>query len=121
MSADADQVSVGGDAYLTLRALGQTFALTIEFARSVFRIEGLTRVPQAPSYLVGLSNSRGGIVGVVSLAGKLDPDAHTLAVGALAVAIELGTETFALAVQEIGEVMHAHGVHISPAAKHVNR
>ena len=39
MSADADQVSVGGDAYFTLRALGQTFALPIEFARSVFRIE----------------------------------------------------------------------------------
>ena len=107
MSADTDQVSVGGDAYLTLRALDQTFALPIEFARSVFKIEGLTRVPQAPSHLVGLSNLRGGIIGVVCLASKLDPDAPALGVGALAVAIELGAETFALAVQEIGEVTHA--------------
>jgi purine-binding chemotaxis protein CheW len=120
MSADTDQVSVGGDAYLTLRALDQTFALPIEFARSVFKIEGLTRVPQAPSHLVGLSNLRGGIVGVVCLASKLDPDAPALGVGALAVAIELGAETFALAVQEIGEVTHAHAEDVS-AAKHVNR
>jgi len=89
MSADTDQVSVGGDAYLTLRALDQTFALPIEFARSVFKIEGLTRVPQAPSHLVGLSNLRGGIIGVVCLANKLDPDAPALGVGALAVAIQL--------------------------------
>ena len=120
MSADTDQVSRGGDAYLTLRALDQTFALPIEFARSVFKIEGLTRVPQAPSHLVGLSNLRGGIIGVVCLANKLDPDAPALGVGALAVAIELGAETFALAVQEIGEVTHAHAEDIS-AAKHVNR
>lgn len=120
MSADTDQVSVGGDAYLTLRALDQTFALPIEFARSVFKIEGLTRVPQAPSHLVGLSNLRGGIIGVVCLANKLDPEAPALGVGALAVAIELGAETFALAVQEIGEVTHADAEDIS-AAKHVNR
>jgi purine-binding chemotaxis protein CheW len=120
MSADTDQVSVGSAAYLTLRALDQTFALPIEFARSVFKIEGLTRVPQAPSHLVGLSNLRGGIIGVVCLANKLDPDAPALGVGALAVAIELGAETFALAVQEIGEVTHAHAEDIS-AAKHVNR
>jgi chemotaxis signal transduction protein len=80
----------------------------------------LTRVPQAPSHLVGLSNLRGGIIGVVCLANKLDPDAPALGVGALAVAIELGAETFALAVQEIGEVTHAHAEDIS-AAKHVNR
>jgi purine-binding chemotaxis protein CheW len=120
MSADTDEVSLGGDACLTLRALDQTFALPIEFARSVFKIEGLTRVPQAPSHLVGLSNLRGGIIGVVCLANKLDPDAPALGVGALAVAIELGAETFALAVQEIGEVTHAHAEDIS-AAKHVNR
>jgi purine-binding chemotaxis protein CheW len=120
MSADTDQVSLGGAAYLTLRALDQTFALPIEFARSVFKIEGLTRVPQAPSHLVGLSNLRGGIIGVVCLANKLDPDAPALGVGALAVAIELGAETFALAVQEIGEVTHAHAEDMS-AAKHVNR
>jgi chemotaxis signal transduction protein len=80
----------------------------------------LTRVPQAPSHLVGLSNLRGGIIGVVCLANKLDPDARALGVGALAVAIELGVETFALAVQEIGEVTHAHAEDIS-AANHVDR
>ena len=39
----------------------------------------------------------------------------------MAVAIELGAETFALAVQEIGEVTHAHTEDISAAAKHVSR
>lgn len=112
--------SVDGDAYLTLLALDQAFALPLDFARSVFKIESLTRVPQAPAHLLGLSHLRGGIVGVVCLATRLDPNAPALGVGALAVAIKLGAETFALAVQEIGEVMHTRAANISPAAKPAN-
>lgn len=114
-SSPAD-VSVIGNAYLTLRAIDQTFALPIQFARSIFKIEALTRVPLAPPHLVGLSYLRSGIVGIVCLGRRLDPDASALGVGALAVAIELGAETFALAVQQIGDVIHAHAEDPSPTA-----
>ena len=96
------------------------FRSPLEFARSVFKIDAVTRVPLASSHVVGLSYLRGGIVAIVCLARRLEPDAPALGVGALAVAIELSAETFALAVQEIGEVTHAHAEDIS-AAKHVNR
>jgi purine-binding chemotaxis protein CheW len=116
LSADASPAEVAGigDAYLTLRALDQTFALAIEFARSIFEIETLTRVPMAPRHLVGLSHFRGGIVGIVCLARRLDPNAHALGVGALGIAIELGAETVALAVQDVGDVIFAHSEGILP-------
>jgi purine-binding chemotaxis protein CheW len=113
-------LAASGAAYLTLRTLDQAFALPIEFARSAFKIEALTRVPQAPPHLLGLSIWRGGIVAIVCLARRLDRDALPLGVGAIAVSIELDGETFALAVQEIGDILHARAEDISEAASHVD-
>jgi len=120
IDASPAEVRVSANAYLTLRALEQTFALPLEFARSVFKIDAVTRVPQASSHVVGLSYLRGGIVAIVCLGRRLEPDAPTLGVGALAVAIELGVETFALAVEEIGDIIHVHGEDVSPIADHAD-
>jgi purine-binding chemotaxis protein CheW len=73
-------------------------------------------VPLASSHVVGLSHLRGGIVAIVCLARRLEPDAPSLGVGALAVAIDLGVETFALAVEEIGDIIHVHAGDSSPIA-----
>jgi purine-binding chemotaxis protein CheW len=98
---------------LTLRARDQIFALPLEFVRSIFEIEALTRVPLAPSHLVGLTNWRGGIVAIVCLSRSLDSEAPALGVGALAVAIDVGSETFALAVPEIGDVVRVRAEDIT--------
>jgi purine-binding chemotaxis protein CheW len=116
IDASSAEVRVSAKAYLTLSALEQTFALPLEFARSVFKIDALTRVPLASSHVVGLSHLRGGIVAIVCLARRLEPDAPTLGVGALAVEIELGVETFALAVEELGDIIHVHTEDLSPIA-----
>ena len=118
--ASSGEVRVSAKSYLTLRALEQTFALPLEFTRSVFKIDALTRVPLASSHVVGLSHLRGGIVAIVCLARRLEPDAPALGVGALAVAIELGAETFALAVEEIGDIIHVHAEDVSPIADHAD-
>jgi purine-binding chemotaxis protein CheW len=120
IDASLAEVRVSANAYLTLRALEQTFALPLEFARSVFKIDALTRVPLASSHVVGLSYLRGGIVAIVCLARRLEPDAPALGLGALAVAIELGAETFALAVEEIGDIVHVHAEDVSPIADHAD-
>jgi purine-binding chemotaxis protein CheW len=110
----------GARAYLSVRALDTTFALPVALARSVFKIDALTRVPLAPPHLLGLANLRGEIVAAVCLARRLDPNARLSGVGALAVALELGDETFALAVQEIGDVIHARDEDVAPMPIHVD-
>ena len=120
IDASLAEVRVRANAYLTLRALEQTFALPLEFARSVFKIDAVTRVPRASPHIVGLSHLRGGIVAIVCLARRLEPDARALGAGATAVAIELGAETFALAVQEVGDIIHVHAEDLSPIADHAD-
>jgi purine-binding chemotaxis protein CheW len=114
--ASLTEAGMSAKAYLTVRALEQTFALPLEFARSVFKVDAVTRVPLASPHVVGLSYLRGGIVAIVCLARRLEPDARALGAGALAVAIELDAETFALAVEEIGDIIHVHTEDLSPIA-----
>ncbi len=97
----------GSRALLTVQAAGRSFALPIGCARSVFRIEALTRAPLAPPWLLGLVNLHGRIVTVVCLNRRLRPDAPPLGAGSLAVAVELGRDLLALAVEDVGGVVEA--------------
>jgi len=114
-----DQAS-GMRAYLVLGALDTTFALPVAFARSVVRIEALTRAPLAPLHVLGLANLRGEIVAVICLASRLDPNAEPAGVGSLAVVLECGVETLALAVQSIGDVIDARDEDVAPMQIHVD-
>jgi len=99
-------------AYLTLRSLGQSFVLPVVFAQSAFRLEAFTRVPLAPRHLIGLANLRGRIIPVACLARRLEPTAQARGSGSLAIVVDLGVETFALAVDEIGDVVYAGDMEI---------
>ena len=106
LSSPAPIASNQRNAYLILRTLEQNFALPIIFAQSVFRLEALTRIPLAPRHLVGLANLRGRIVPVACLARRLEPLALARGRGSLAIVIDLGVDAFALAVDEIGDVLY---------------
>jgi len=107
LALPAPDPAVSRNAYLIVRALDENFAVPISFAQSAFRLEALTRVPLAPGHLVGLANLRGRIVPVACLARQLEPGARARGRGSLAIVIDLGAETFALAVDEIDDVIYA--------------
>ena len=100
----------GAGIFLTVQAWGRDFALPIGCARSVFRIEALTRAPLAPPWLLGLANLSGRLTAVVCLNRRLWPDAPPLGAGSLAVAIELGSDALALAVEDVGGVVEAQNL-----------
>lgn len=97
----------GSGTFLTVQALGRSFALPIGCTRTVFRVETVTRAPLAPPWLLGLVNLHGRIAMVLCLNRRLRPDAPALGAGSLAVAIEIGREIFALAVEDVGGVVEA--------------
>jgi len=100
----------GAGFFLIVQAWGRDFALPIGCARSIFRIEALTRAPLAPPWLLGLANLSGRLTAVVCLNRRLWPDAPPLGAGSLAVAIELGSDALALAVEDVGGVVEAQNL-----------
>jgi len=89
----------------TVIAGGETFGLPITAIQTIFRIEDITPVPLCPYEIIGLTNLRGQIVTVLSLRRRLrmadDPNHHDL----LAIAIEHRNESFALVIDEVGDVI----------------
>src|SRR5947209_19950528 len=83
----------------------ETFGLPVESVQTIFRIEGVTPVPLGPPEVEGLANLRGRIVTAVSLKRRLSKTPPASPRGALAIGIEHSGESFALIVDEVGDVI----------------
>jgi purine-binding chemotaxis protein CheW len=84
---------------------GETFGLPVEAVQTIFRIEEVTPVPLGPEEILGLVNLRGKIVTAVCLRRRLRMKEVKPARGQLAIGIEHRNESFALVVDEVGDVI----------------
>ena len=86
----------------------QTFGLPVEHIQTVFQIASVTPVPLAPREVLGLVNLRGKIVTAVSLRRRVKGrdlrEPSNLAVG-----LDFRGESFALVVDEVGDVIALDG------------
>lgn len=89
----------------TIVSDGRTFGLPVEAIHTVFEIVAVTSVPLAPYEILGLVNLRGKIVTAVSLRRRLRADPEALEPSKLAVGIEHRGESFALVVDDVGDVL----------------
>jgi purine-binding chemotaxis protein CheW len=98
---------------------GRTFGLPVEAIQTVFEMVALTPVPLAPFEVLGLVNLRGKIVTAVSLRRRLRGDPTLPEPSSLAIGMEHRGESFALVVDEVGDViMLAPGTKI-PTPSHL--
>jgi purine-binding chemotaxis protein CheW len=91
--------------YVTFTMAGQIFGLPIERVQEVFRPARITRVPLAGAQIAGVLNLRGRIVTAIDMRSRLDLQARDEGRSPMAIGIELGTESFGLLVDSLGEVL----------------
>lgn len=82
----------------------RTFGLPVEHIQTVFEITAVTPVPLAPEAILGLVNLRGKIATAVSLRRRMRGEAADEP-SRLAVGIDYRGESFALVVDEVGDVL----------------
>lgn len=98
----------------------EMFGLPVQSVQTIFRIEGVTPVPLGPPEVEGLVNLRGRIVTAVSLKRRLSNAASESARSALAIGIEHNGESFALIVDEVGDVITCEDSAQIAAPPHAN-
>ena len=101
MPDPAGAKAAGDAAVLTVGVAGEALALPAAAVREVLRPAPLTRVPQAPPSLLGLSNLRGAVLPVLSLA-RLTDRAETPPSPASRVVVMEGGAPFGLLVERVG-------------------
>lgn len=105
---------------LTVMAGAETFGLPVAQVQTIFHIGAITPVPLGPSSILGLVNLRGSIIPALSLRRCLGLGGEHTPVGALAVALELDTEAFALLVDDVGDVISLPAEQALPLPPHVS-
>ena len=88
----------------TIVSDGRTYGLPVEHIQTVFEIQSVTAVPLAADEVLGLVNLRGKIVTAVSLRRRL-LGRSVAEPSRLAVGLDYRGESFALVVDEVGDVI----------------
>jgi len=123
--AFADQLAAGQKArgaaeaveertYVAFRLDREEYGLPVGSVREVLRVGEVTRVPQAPPHIRGVTNVRGSILPVVEIRtrvglGPLDPGP-----GARIVVLEVGERALGLLVDRVSHVVKVRVTEIEP-------
>ena len=91
--------------YITAMVGQQLFGLPILRVQDVFVPERLTRVPLAAPEIAGVLNLRGRIVTLVDLGRRLGLAGEAKPEQPMAIGVELSGESYALLVDNVGEVL----------------
>lgn len=114
------QIAASSMDYVSVFVGDQQFGIPILKIQDVFAASQMTRIPLAPGEIVGLLNLRGKVVTVLSLRERLGVGPGTKP-DHMAIGIDRQSESFALLVERVGEVVRltpetfeANPVHLDP-------
>jgi purine-binding chemotaxis protein CheW len=104
--------------YLTFFVQGEEYALGLTRVREVIPFDTITRVPQLPTAIVGVTNLRGAVVPVLDLSLKLcnspTPVDRRTCIVLVEVGEAAGTATIGIMTEAVGQVLALSRDEISP-------
>ena len=111
-------ISSPSDEYLTFFVQGEEYALGLTRVREVIPFDTITRVPQLPPAIVGVTNLRGAVVPVLDLSMKLFGSFTPVDQRTCIVLVEMGETSGAGAIgimtEAVGQVLSLATGDISP-------
>lgn len=107
---------------VVFRLLDQTsnrreeYGISIEQVQEIRFLENITRIPKAPSHVIGVMNLRGKIISVIDLKSKLGFHASGSTVASSRILVtEIKGALMGLLVDEVDQVMRISGKEIEPS------
>ena len=101
---------------VNFRLRDEEFGVDIDSVSEITRVEKITHIPQAPSFIYGVTNLRGQIIAVVDLAKQFGLEQQDkLGKSAKIIVTEINGQTIGLLVDEAPEVLKIPAENIEPA------
>jgi purine-binding chemotaxis protein CheW len=107
-------VAIGEEQVVVLELAGEAYGVEIGRVQEIIRMQPITRVPNGPAFIEGVTNLRGRVIPVLDLRKRfaLDQDEPTrrsrIVVG------ELGDHTVGLVVDGVSEVLRVSAEAVEP-------
>lgn len=93
----------------------ESFGLDIMNVQEVIRMPSITRVPQAPAYVDGMTNLRGHILPVVDTRTKFGMDKVEMNASSRVIVVDIGGKAIGLNVDAVSEVLRVESKNIDKA------
>lgn len=94
----------------------EEYGVGIEQVKEIRELESITRVPNSPSHVKGVTNLRGSIISVIDIKKLLGfPPSEELGVGSRILVVEIDGVTSGLLVDEVNQVMRILATDVEPA------
>jgi purine-binding chemotaxis protein CheW len=100
--------------YLTFYLDGQCYGFDIEYILEIIGVQGVTRVPKIPHYIIGITNLRGKVIPVIDMRLRFDKARRDYDAKTCVIVVEVNEEVVGLVVDAIDEVVDIADNHISP-------
>ena len=94
-----------GEFHLVTFNLGEEYGVQIRQVQEIVRVEGITRVPNSPSYMEGVINLRGRVLPVLNLRKRLKLAGADIGREARIVVTEVGDKVIGLLVDAVSQVI----------------
>jgi purine-binding chemotaxis protein CheW len=82
---------------------GELYALDLGRVREVFEVQSVTKVPRVPSAIIGVTNLRGTVIGLVEV-GTLTGSSRTSAPRPYAVVVRYGNKHAGILIERVPEI-----------------
>jgi purine-binding chemotaxis protein CheW len=112
----ADPGKEDREVQLVIFQLGrEEFAVEVTQVREIIRMQDITRMPKAPSFVEGIINLRGQIIAVLDLAQRLSLEAAERGPETRIIVVEAGDVKVGMIVDSVSEVMRINEDEVEPS------
>lgn len=112
----ADPGKEDREVQLVIFQLGrEEFAVEVTQVREIIRMQDITRMPKAPSFVEGIINLRGQIIAVLDLAQRLNLEAADRGSETRIIVVEAGDVKVGMIVDSVSEVMRISEEEVEPS------
>jgi len=100
--------------FVTLRVHGELLGLPLASVTEVMRMVAVTAVPDAPAWLAGVINVRGGVVPVIDLRGRLGLPTQAAGLDSRIIVVDAGGRAVGLIADSTAEVLSLPAESVTP-------
>ncbi len=93
----------------------EEFAVDVSQVREIIRMQDITRMPKAPSFVEGIINLRGQIIAVLDLAQRLSLESADRGSETRIIVVEAGDAKVGMIVDSVSEVMRISEEEVEPS------
>src|SRR5688500_4488753 len=100
---DTSTAPIGEEQVVVLELAGEGYAIEISTIQEIIRMQPITRIPNGPGWIEGVTNLRGRVIPVLDLRRRLGLPAGEVTRRCRIVVAELGGHTLGLVVDAVSE------------------